>query len=145
VSGNVVLDENTATGLAGASESGLVLTTSTGSLTNLLVRNNTVNDNSVTGIRVTAGPNSILNADNPNGASPVIGTTVQATGIVGNTVTNGGHGIEIISPSRMVTRRLLIPSMDSLPVLMELAASLISLCETIPSAVTSKTVLCCTT
>ena len=97
VSGNVVLDENTATGLAGASESGLVLTTSTGSLTNLLVRNNTVNDNSVTGIRVTAGPNSILNADNPNGASPVIGTTVQATGIVGNTVTNGGHGIEIIS------------------------------------------------
>lgn len=97
VSGDVVMEDNTATGLAGASESGLVLTTSTGSLTNLLVRNNTVNNNSLTGISVTAGPNSTLNADNPNGVSGVVGTTVQATGIIGNTVTDGGQGIEVVA------------------------------------------------
>lgn len=96
-SGNVVLDENTASGLAGASESGLVLTTATGVLTNLLVRNNTVSNNSVSGIRVTTGPNSTLNADNPNAVSAIPGVAAQATGIIGNTVTDGGQGIEVIA------------------------------------------------
>lgn len=97
VSGTVIMEDNTATGLSGVSEGGLVLTTATGSLTNLLVQNNTVDNNSVTGISITAGPNSTLNADNPNGASGVVGTTIQATGIIGNTVTNGGQGLEIIA------------------------------------------------
>ncbi|MEO2014675.1 MAG: hypothetical protein ABGZ53_09925, partial [Fuerstiella sp.] len=77
-----------------ASMSGLVLTTASGSTTELLVRNNTVSNNSVVGISVTAGLNSTINADRPTGIGPG-GTSVQPTGIVGNTVTNGGQGIVV--------------------------------------------------
>ena len=93
-SGTIVLDENTATGLSGASMSGLVLTTASGSTTELLVRNNTVSDNSVVGISATAGLNATINADRPTGIGPG-GVSVQPTGIVGNTVTNGGEGIVV--------------------------------------------------
>ncbi|MEO2016793.1 MAG: right-handed parallel beta-helix repeat-containing protein, partial [Fuerstiella sp.] len=93
-SGTIILDGNTATGLSGASMSGLVLTTASGSTTELLVRNNTVSNNSVVGISVTAGLNSMINADRPTGVGPG-GTSVQPTGIVGNTVTNGGQGIVV--------------------------------------------------
>lgn len=109
-SGTIVMDDNTVSGLSGASNSGLVLTTANGSLTELLVRNNVVNDNATTGIRITAGPNSTINADNPNGLAGA-GGVIQPTGIfgtdrldpdTGNTitgqrVTNGGQGIEVIA------------------------------------------------
>ncbi|MEO2026970.1 MAG: right-handed parallel beta-helix repeat-containing protein [Fuerstiella sp.] len=91
-SGTIILDENTATGLAGASMSGLVLTTASGSTTELLIRNNTVSDNAIVGISATAGLNATINADHPTGIGPG-GTSVQPTGIIGNTVTNGGEGI----------------------------------------------------
>ncbi|MCP4169656.1 MAG: right-handed parallel beta-helix repeat-containing protein [Fuerstiella sp.] len=93
-SGTIILDENTATGLSGASMSGLVLTTAAGSTTELLIRNNTVSDNAIVGIGVTAGLNSTINADHPTGIGPG-GTSVQTTGIIGNTVTNGGEGIVV--------------------------------------------------
>ncbi|MCP4172597.1 MAG: hypothetical protein GY758_17695 [Fuerstiella sp.] len=91
-SGTIIFDENTATGLSGASNSGLVLTTAAGSTTELLIRNNTVSDNAVVGISATAGLNAIINADRPTGIG-VGGVSVQPTGVVGNTVTNGGEGI----------------------------------------------------
>lgn len=97
MSGNIILDGNTATGLSGASNSGLVLTTAAGSMTNLLVRNNTVTNNGTVGISVTVGPNATLNADNPQGFAGIGNPAVQATGIVDNTVTNGGQGIEVIA------------------------------------------------
>ncbi|MEZ6128868.1 MAG: inverse autotransporter beta domain-containing protein [Planctomycetaceae bacterium] len=96
-SGNIIFDENRATGTDGTSNSGLVLTTGNGTLTNLLVRNNTVSNNATVGISITASQNSTLNADNPQGFAGAGNPTGQATGIVGNTVTNGGEGIEIIA------------------------------------------------
>ena len=95
VSGDIILDMNTVTGLPGASASGLVLSTGNGTMTNLLVRNNTVASNSTVGIGVTVSPNSTLNADNPSGFDGAGNPVVQATGIVGNTVTDGGQGIVI--------------------------------------------------
>lgn len=89
VSGDIVVDENTMTGLAGASQNGLLLTTAPNSTTNLLIRNNNANDNSVVGISVTAQTGSTINADDPNGVKGTV------TGILNNTVTNGGTGIEI--------------------------------------------------
>lgn len=110
--GTIIIDENTADGLAGASQSGVVLTTANGSMTDLLVRNNVIDDNATTGIRITAGPGSTINADNPNGLTTT-GRT-QITGIFGENesdptdptgasvrtrqrVTNGGQGIEVIA------------------------------------------------
>ncbi|MEQ9410138.1 MAG: right-handed parallel beta-helix repeat-containing protein [Fuerstiella sp.] len=89
VSGNIIVDENVMDGtVAGTgtpgSNNGLVLTTANGSLTNLLIRNNTMNDNRVAGVSVTASTGSTINADDPNG---VLG---QVTGIVDNTITNSG-------------------------------------------------------
>lgn len=92
-SGDIIFNENNADGLSGAAMSGLVLTTANGSMTNLLVRNNIATNNATVGISVTAGPNSTVNADNPNGNSA--GGPVAQTGIVGNTVTNGGEGIAV--------------------------------------------------
>ncbi|APZ91632.1 hypothetical protein Fuma_01221 [Fuerstiella marisgermanici] len=92
-SGDIIFDENNADGLPGVAMSGLVLTTANGSMTNLLVRNNIATNNGTVGISVTAGPNSTVNADNPNGNSA--GGAVAQTGIVGNTVTNGGEGIAV--------------------------------------------------
>lgn len=107
-SGTIVLDMNTVDGLAGASNRGLVLTTANGSMTDLLVRNNVVNDNATVGISITAGTGSTINADNPNGVSP--GGLVQATGIFGTDatdedgvtqsqqrVTDGGEGIVVVA------------------------------------------------
>ena len=94
-SGDIVYDSNMVNGLTGLSESGLVLTTANGSMTNLLVNNNTVSGNSVAGINITAGPNSTLNADNPNGFAGVGVATLQPTGITNNTVTDGGNGIVV--------------------------------------------------
>lgn len=94
VSGTIILDENTATGLAGASNSGLVLTTASGSTTELLIQNNTASDNAVVGISATAGLNATINADRPTGIGPG-GVSVQPTGVVNNTVTNGGEGIVV--------------------------------------------------
>lgn len=99
MSGNIILDGNTATGLSGASNSGLVLTTAAGSMTNLLVRNNTVSNNGTVGISVTVGPNGTLNADNPQGFAGIGNPTVQPTGIVENVVTNGGEGIQVLAQS----------------------------------------------
>jgi hypothetical protein len=92
-SGLIIVDENEFTGLAGASETGLLLTTAAGSTTDLLIRNNIASDNFVAGIDVTARPGATINADNPNAFTAIAGATVPATGIVGNTVTNGGDGI----------------------------------------------------
>lgn len=87
-SGTIIMDMNTVDGLAGTSNNGLLLTTGAGTTTELLIRNNSVDDNSTVGIQVTASPGSTINANNPNGYS-LVGTT-QATGIVGNTVTGSG-------------------------------------------------------
>ncbi len=94
-SGNIVFDSNMANGLSGLSGSGLVLTTANGSMTNLLVSNNTASNNSVAGISITAGPTSTLNADNPTGFAGTGVPTVQSTGIINNTVTDGGEGIVV--------------------------------------------------
>lgn len=95
VSGNIVLDGNTVSGLSGASESGLLVTTGTGSMTNLLVRNNEVSENSIVGIGVTAAPNSTLNADNPNGFAGAGNPAGQTSGFINNRVINGADGIVI--------------------------------------------------
>lgn len=95
VSGDIIFDMNTATGLSGASQDGLVLSTGNGTMTNLLVRNNTVTANAGVGIGITAGPNSVLNADNPSGFGGAGNSLVQETGLTNNSVTNGGQGIII--------------------------------------------------
>lgn len=107
-SGTIILDMNTVDGLAGASNNGLLLTTGAGTTTELLVRNNSVEDNATVGVRVTASPGSTINANNPNGVSTT--GTVQATGFVGtdatdadgNTATqqqirNNGEGMQVIA------------------------------------------------
>lgn len=94
-SGDIVIDMNTMSGLAGASQSGLLLTTAAGTTTNLLVRDNTATNNSVAGLSITSGANSTINADNPSGFAGAGNPTVQPTGIVNNTVTNSGEGIVV--------------------------------------------------
>lgn len=90
VSGNIIIEENTLDGTAGTSVDGLVMTTPNGSLTNLLLTNNIVNDNTGNGLSVTVGPNATLNADDPSGVSSPI-----TTGITNNSVTNSGDGIVV--------------------------------------------------
>ncbi len=91
-SGMISVDENNFEGLAGASMNGLLLTTANGSTTELLIRNNTANNNAGTGISVTAQAGSTINADNPTAFSAVT-ADVKPTGVVDNVVTNGGEGI----------------------------------------------------
>ncbi|MCA9050262.1 MAG: hypothetical protein KDA89_16115, partial [Planctomycetaceae bacterium] len=106
VSGRAVYDMNTARGVLDMSRNGLILTTASGSQVEVLISNNTVNnshftdtsnttvntttrsDATVAGISVTALPNSVILADDPNGFS-----ASGATGILNNVVTNSGDGI----------------------------------------------------
>lgn len=96
VSGNIQVQGNTVTGLAGLADSGLVITTGNASETNLLVSENTVSNNGTVGISVTVAPDATLNADNPNGFAGLGNPAVQPTGIIDNVVTDNGQGIEVI-------------------------------------------------
>jgi len=84
----LLFDENTFTGLAGTSTHGLMVTTKTGSTSDLRVRDNTATNNSTAGLYVRAAADSTINADNPLGTG-----FVEATGVDGNTTTNNGDGI----------------------------------------------------
>ncbi|MFN9234382.1 MAG: hypothetical protein ACK6D4_07055, partial [Planctomyces sp.] len=65
----------------------LRLSVAGGSSADVLVVDNTANDNSGTAILLTAGAGSTLNADNPTGTSP--------TGILNNTIAGNGFGITV--------------------------------------------------
>lgn len=97
VSGDIAVTGNTLNGVTGLSENGLLISTGNGSITNLLIQQNTVSNNSTTGIQVTVAQDSTLNADNPTGFDGAGNPAVQATGITNNVVTNGGEGIEVLA------------------------------------------------
>ena len=87
-SGTIIADGNTLTGTADTSNSGLILTTTGASMTELLVRNNTLTNHAVTGINITATAGSTINANDPSGnvgnqATGLIGNNVMATGAIG--------------------------------------------------------------
>lgn len=86
VTGRVILDMNTFSGLLGASQDGLNLTVAGGSTVALLMQNNVATDNSGTGLSVIAQAGSTLNADDPN-------DTTTPTGILNNTANDNGEGI----------------------------------------------------
>ncbi len=85
VTGDVIIDNNQFTGLAGTSTHGLNLTLNGNS--NVLVRDNTATNNSTAGLRIIAQTGSTVNADDPNG------TGGTASGIIDNTANNNGTGI----------------------------------------------------
>ena len=87
VSGRLQIQDNLFDGLLGASNDGLRLSVAGGSSADVLVADNTANDNSGTAILLTAGAGSTLNADNPTGTSP--------TGILNNTIAGNGFGITV--------------------------------------------------
>ena len=85
-SGTVIVDGNTFTGTAGTSNSGLILSTTAGSMTELLIQNNTLTNNLVTGINVTAQAGSTINANDPAG-----NVNAQVTGLLNNNVSGTGQ------------------------------------------------------
>ena len=95
-SGDIEFSGNTAFGSPGVSENGLLISTSEGSITNLLIQQNTLSNNSTTGIQVTVAQDATLNADNITGFNGIGNPAIQASGIVDNVVTNGGEGIEVL-------------------------------------------------
>lgn len=97
VSGNIEVSGNTTTGLSGLSQNGLLISTGNGSITNLLIQQNTINNNATTGIQVTVSQDSTLNADNPSGFNGIGNPAIQPTGILDNVVSNGGQGIEVLA------------------------------------------------
>lgn len=99
VSGDIRIQGNTATGLAGLSENGLILTTGNASETNLLVSENTISSNGTVGVSVTVAQDAVLNADNPTGFNGSGNPAIQSTGIVDNEVTDNGEGISIVAKS----------------------------------------------
>lgn len=86
-SGELLFDENTFEGLAGTSTVGLMLSTETGSTSDLLLRENTATNNSVAGLYVRAQAGATVDADDITG----IGGPV--TGVLRNTTTNNGDGL----------------------------------------------------
>ncbi|MEP3479411.1 MAG: right-handed parallel beta-helix repeat-containing protein [Fuerstiella sp.] len=96
-SGDIEISGNTIVGTTGVAENGLLISTGNGSITNLLIQQNTVSNNSTTGIQVTVAQDATLNADNTTGFNGVGNSAIQATGIVDNVVTNGGQGIEVLA------------------------------------------------
>ncbi len=91
-SGELLFDENTFTGLAGMSQTGLELSTVAGTH-DLRIDGNRATNNATVAINVTAQAGSTINADNPLGTGPMAGTTATATGITDNIVADGGEGI----------------------------------------------------
>ena len=107
-SGELIIDENTFTGLSGVSTHGLMLSTTAGSTSELRVRDNTATNNSSAGLYVRAAAGSTINAANPLGfgalpPDPTLppGPTmfgpgaVTATGITDNITTNNGDGLSL--------------------------------------------------
>jgi len=87
VSGRISITDNLFDGLLGASDDGLDLSVAGGTTASLLVDGNTANDNSGTGLKITALDGSTVNADNPDAAAP--------TGILNNTADDNGTGIRV--------------------------------------------------
>lgn len=87
VSGRISITDNLFDGLLGASDDGLDLSIASGANASLLVQGNTADDNSGTGLKITALDGARVNADNPDG--------MVATGILDNTSSGNGTGIRV--------------------------------------------------
>ena len=97
VSGTAVFNDNTLNGLEDTSMRGFSVTTLNNSDVELSMQRNTATNNAVVGLEVIAGPGSSIRANNPDGFADGTPGTVLSTGIVGNTSSNNGIGINVLA------------------------------------------------
>ena len=93
--GTLLIAENTFTGSPATATHGLMLMTTLGSSSDLMLEMNTATGNSVAGLYAQATAGSTMTADNPLGL-PIGGATPRS-GIIDNTTMGNGDGIVVLA------------------------------------------------